>query len=111
MIAFDEFTSRLNASPIIWTLGLGVTVYFCAFWLAVLGMFARFPSIFEVGFLTAGSLVTSYHWAMSRYLVESKLAQFIHLSFGLALVSASMALIGAATHIKSYDWLTQFLFL
>ena len=110
MTVLDKFTSRLNASPIIWTLGLGVTVYFCAFWLAVLGMFARFPLIFEFGFLTAGSLVMSYHWAMSRYLVASKLAQFIHLSFGLALVSASMALIGATTHVKSYDWLTKLLF-
>lgn len=111
MTALDRFIERLNRNPILWSLGLGISVYLCAFWLAVLGMFERFPLSFEIGFLTAGSLVTSYHWAMSRYLVESKLAQFIHLSFGLALVSASMALIGAATHIKSYDWLTQFLFL
>ena len=109
MIALDKFTSRLNASPIIWTLGLGMTVYFCAFWLAVLGMFARFPLIFEVGFLSAGSLVMAYHWVMSRYLADSKLAQFIHLSFGLALVGASMALIGATTHMKAYEWLGTWL--
>ena len=110
MTALDKFIERLNHRPILWSLGLGVTVYFCAFWLAVLGMFPRFPLIFEVGFLLAGMLVMGYHWAMSRYLAESKLAQIIHLSFGLALVSTSMALIGATTHIKSYDWLTKLLF-
>ena len=111
MTALDNFIERLNARPILWTLGLGVTIYFLAFWLAVLGMFPRFPLIFEVGFLSAGILVMGYHWAMSRYLAESKLAQSIHLCFGLALVSSSMALIGATTHVKSYDWLTRLLFL
>ena len=111
MTALDKFIERLNRNPILWSLGLGILVYFCAFWLAVLGMFERLPLIFEVGFLSAGSLVMAYHWAMSRYLAESKLAQFVHLCFGLALVSASMALIGATTHVKSYDWLTQLLFL
>ena len=110
MIALARFIERLNRKPILWTIGLGLTVYFCAFCLAVFAMFPNFPLIFEVGFLTAGSLVMSYHWAMSRYLVECRLAQFIHLSFGLGLVSASMALVGATTHIKSYDWLTKLLF-
>ena len=109
MIALDKFTSRLNASPIIWTLGLGVTVYFCAFWLAVLGMFARFPLIFEVGFLTAGSLVMGYHWLMSRYIKSSNLAQFVQLAFGLTLVSLSMLLIGASIHNKAYEWVNTWI--
>jgi len=111
MTALDKFIERLNCNPVLWSLGLGVLVYFCAFWLAVLGMFPSTTPVFEIGFLLAGSIVIGYHWAMSRYLAESKLAQLIHLSFGLALVSASMALIGATTHVKSYDWLTQLLFL
>ena len=110
MIALDRFIQRLNGNPILWSMGLGISVYFCAFWLVVLGIFERFPLSFEIGFLSAGSLVMAYHWAMSRYLVESRQAQFIHLSFGLGLVSASMALIGATTHVKSYDWLTKLLF-
>ena len=109
MTALDKFIERLNRNPILWSLGLGISVYFCAFWLAVLGMFERFPLSFEIGFLSAGSLVMAYHWAMSRYLTESKLAQFVHLSFGLVLVSASMALIGATTHIKAYEWLLTWL--
>lgn len=110
MTALDKFTARLNTSPIIWTLGLGVIVYFCAFWLAVLGMFARFPLIFEVGFLLAGMLVMGYHWTMSRYITGSKLAQGIQLAFGLTLVSMSMLLIGATTHHKAYEWVNAWLF-
>lgn len=110
MSALNRFIERLNQKPILWSLGLGVTVYFCAFWLAVLGLFERFPLSFEIGFLSAGSLVMAYHWAMSRYLTTgSKLAQFIHLSLGLALVAASMALIGATTHMKAYEWLGTWL--
>ena len=110
MSALDKFTSRLNASPIMWTLGLGVTVYFCAFWLAVLAMFPPFPSIFEVGFLSAGALVMAYHWAMSRYITGSTLAQGIQLAFGLTLVSMSMLLIGATMHHKSYEWFNTWLY-
>ena len=110
MIALDKFTARLNTSPIIWTLSLGVIVYFCAFWLAVLGMFERFPLIFEVGFLTAGSSVMGYHWLMSRYIKSSNLAQFVQLAFGLTLVSMSMLLIGATMHHKSYEWFNTWLY-
>ena len=38
MTASDKFIERLNQKPILWSLGLGVLVYFCAFWLAVLGL-------------------------------------------------------------------------
>ena len=111
MNAMDRFIERLNQKPILWTVTLGLIVYCCAFWLSVFAMFPSITPVFEIDFLLAGSIVIGYHWAMSRYLAESKLAQLIHLSFGLALVSASMALIGATTHVKSYDWLTQLLFL
>ena len=111
MSALDKFIERLNRKPILWTVSLGLIIYCCAFWLSVFAVLPAITPLFEIGFLFAGSLVMAYHWAMSRYLTESKLAQFVHLCFGLALVSASMALIGATTHIKSYDWLTQILFL
>ena len=110
MTALDKFIERLNHRPILWSLGLGVTVYFCAFWLAVLGMFPRFPLIFEVGFLSAGALVMAYHWAMSRYITGSTLAQGIQLAFGLTLVSMSMLLIGATMHHKSYEWFNTWLY-
>ena len=110
MTALDKFIERLNHRPILWSLGLGVTVYFCAFWLAVLGMFPRFPLIFEVGFLSAGALVMAYHWAMSRYITGSKLAQGIQLAFSLSLVSMSMFLIGAITHHKAYEFVNSWLY-
>jgi hypothetical protein len=111
MTTLDKFIARLNQKPMLWTLALGLIVYFCAFWISVFAMFPSITPLFEIGFLFAGSLVVAYHWAMSRYLAESKLAQIVHLCFGLVLVTASMALIGATTHVKSYDWLTQWLFL
>ena len=110
MTALDRFIERLNHNPILWSLGLGVTIYLCAFWLAVLGMFARFPLIFEVGFLSAGMLVMGYHWTMSRYIKGSKLAQGMQLAFGLTLVSMSMFLIGATTHHKAYEWVNAWLY-
>lgn len=110
MTALDKFTSRLNASPIMWTLGLGVTVYFCAFWLAVLAMFPPFPSIFEVGFLSAGALVMAYHWAMSRYLTSSRIAQVIQVLFGFSLICTAMLLIGAVMHVKAYEWINTWLY-
>ena len=110
MIALDKFIERLNHKPVLWSLGLGATVYFCAFWLAVLGMFPRFPLIFEVGFLSAGALVMAYHWAMSRYIRGSKLAQGIQLAFSLSLVSMSMFLIGAITHQKAYEFVNSWLY-
>lgn len=110
MIALDKFTSRLNASPILWTLGLGVTVYFCAFWLAVLAIFPSFPVVFEAGFLSAGMLVMGYHWAMSRYLTGSKMAQVIHMFFGVILVTVTLIIIGSALHIKSYEAINRWLF-
>lgn len=109
MTALDKFIEHLNQKPILWSLGLGATVYFCAFWLAVLGMFERFPLSFEVGFLSAGSLVMAYHWAMSRYIVTSKTAQGIQISLGIGLVSISMLLIGAAMHDKAYEWVNAVL--
>jgi len=109
MTALDKFIARLNHRPILWSLGLGVTVYFCAFWLAVLGMFERFPFSFEVGFLSAGSLVMAYHWVMSRYIATSKTAQAIQICLGLSLVSMSMLLIGATMHDKAYDWVNALL--
>ena len=110
MIVLDKFIERLNQNPILWSLGLGVTIYFCAFWLAVLGMFERFPLSFEVGFLSAGALVMGYHWAMSRYITANTLAQVIQISFGIGLISISMLLIGAAMHDKAYEWLNAWLF-
>ena len=104
MTTLDKFIERLNRKPILWSLGLGVTVYFCAFWLAVFAMFPRFPLIFEVGFLSAGASVMAYHWTMSRYITASKLAQCIQLAFGLGLVSLSMLLLGASMHNKAYEW-------
>ena len=83
MSALDKFIERLNHRPIFWSLGLGVLVYFCAFWLVVLGMFERFPLGFEVGFLSAGALVMAYHWAMSRYITANTLGQLVHISFGI----------------------------
>ena len=109
MTASDKFIERLNPKPILWSLGLGVLVYFCAFWLAVLGMFERFPLSFEVGFLSAGSLVMAYHWTMSRYITANTVAQVIQISFGLALVSFSMMLIGATMHNKTWEWVNTFL--
>ena len=110
MTALDRFIERLNRNPILWSLGLGISVYFCAFWLAVLGMFERFPLSFEVGFLSAGSLVMAYHWAMSRYITASTTAQLIQMSFGLALVSLSMMLIGATMHDKTWEWVNQMIY-
>jgi hypothetical protein len=110
MIALDKFIESLNRKPIFWSLGLGVTVYFCAFWLAVLGMFERFPLSFEIGFLSAGSLVMTYHWVMSRYITASNIAQVIQVAFGMGLISISMLLIGAATHDKAYEWLNTYLY-
>ena len=110
MIALDRFIERLNRNPILWSLGLGISVYFCAFWLAVLGMFERFPLSFEIGFLSAGSLVMAYHWAMSRYVTASTIAQIIQLSFGISLISISMLLLGAAMHDKAYEWVNALLF-
>ena len=110
MPALDKFIERLNQKPILWSLGLAVTVYFCALWLAVLGMFERFPMSFEVGFLSAGALVMAYHWAMSRYITANIIAQLVHISFGIGLISLSMLLIGAAMHNKAYEWLNAWLF-
>ena len=110
MSALNRFIERLNRNPVLWSLGLGVLVYFCAFWLAVLGMFERFPLSFEIGFLSAGSSVMSYHWAMSRYIVDSTIAQVIQMSFGLALVSLSMMLIGATMHDKTLEWVNALLY-
>lgn len=87
MLALDKFIERLNHRPILWSLGLDVLIYFCAFWLAVLGMFERFPLSFEIGFLSAGSLVMGYHWAMSRYIVDSTIAQPTQVLFGIGLIS------------------------
>ncbi|MDA7749474.1 hypothetical protein N8913_04130 [Litoricola sp.] len=110
MTALDRFIERLNRNPILWSLGLGIGVYFCAFWLAVLGMFERFPLSFEIGFLSAGSLVMAYHWAISRYIIASNIAQFIQVAFGIGLISISMFLIGAAMHDKAYEWVNVLLF-
>ena len=110
MIALDKFIERLNHKPVLWSLGLGATVYFCAFWLAVLGMFERFPLSFELGFLSAGSLVMAYHWTMSRYITASNIAQVIQVAFGIGLISISMLLIGAAMHDKAYEWLNTYLY-
>ena len=110
MTVLDKFIERLNQKPILWSLGLGATVYFCAFWLAVLGMFERFPLSFEIGFLSAGSLVMAYHWTMSRYLRDSTIAQAIQLLFGFTLVAFSMFLIGAATHDKAYEFVNLWLY-
>ena len=110
MIALDKFIESLNRKPIFWSLGLGVTVYFCAFWLAVLGMFERFPLSFEIGFLSAGSLVMAYHWAMSRYITANTIAQFIQVALGIGLISISMILIGAAMHDRAYEWVHLYLY-
>ena len=107
MAALDKFIERSNCKPILWSL---VLVYLCAFWLAVLGMFERFPLSFEIGFLSAGSLVMGYHWAMSRYINANAVAQVVQISLGLCLVSASMFLIGAATHAKAYEWVNKLLY-
>ena len=110
MTASDKFIERLNQKPILWSLGLGVLVYFCAFWLAILGMFERFPLSFEIGFLSAGSLVMAYHWTMSRYITVSNIAQVIQVAFGIGLISISMLLIGAAMHDKAYEWVNTWLY-
>ena len=110
MTALNKFIERLNHRPILWSLGLGVIVYFCAFWLAVLGMFERFPLSFEIGFISAGSLIMGYHWAMSRYIMDSTIAQLIQVLFGIGLISISMLLIGAAMHDKAYEWVNQLLY-
>ena len=110
MTALNKFIARLNHRPILWSLGLGVIVYFCAFWLAVLGMFERFPLSFEIGFISAGSLVMSYHWAMSRYITDSIIAQLTQVLFGIGLISVSMLLIGAAMHDKAYEFVNTILF-
>jgi hypothetical protein len=110
MNALDKFIERLNRNPIVWSLGLGISVYFCAFWLAVLGMFERFPLSFEIGFLSAGSLVMVYHWTMSRYITASTIGQAIQVAFGIGLISISMLLIGAAMHDKAYEWVNGYLF-
>lgn len=110
MSTLNRFIERLNRNPIVWSLGLGISVYFCAFWLAVLGMFERFPLSFEVGFISAGALVMAYHWAMSRYLKNSKIGQVIQLLFGFILVSISMLLIGASMHDKAYEFVNSWLY-
>jgi len=110
MTALDRYIERLNRNPILWSLGLGISIYFCAFWLAVLGMFERFPLSFEIGFLSAGSLVIAYHWSMARYINASIVGQVIQISFGLCLVIASMMLIGATTHHKAYAWVNGWLY-
>ena len=106
----DRLIEKLNARPILWALFLGVSLYICAFWLAILGMFERFPLSFEIGFVSAGIVVMGYHWAMSRFIIKSKVAQVLQMSFGLALVSFSMMLIGAAMQDKTYQWVNRWLF-
>ena len=108
-VALERFIKKLNDRPIIWTLSLGITIYFCAFWLAVLGMLGPFPLSFESGFISAGMLVMTYHWLMSRYIIESKTAQLIQITFGFCLISLSMFLIGAMMHEKAYEWLNAWL--
>ena len=110
MSALNRFIERLNRNPVLWSLGLGVLVYFCAFWLAVLGMFERFPLGFEIRFLSAGALVMAYHWTMSRYITASTIGQVIQVAFGIGLISVSMLLIGAALHDKAYEWINQLLY-
>ena len=110
MAALDKFIERLNRNPVLWSLVLGVLSYFCAFWLAVLGMFERFPLSFEIGFLSAGSLIMAYHWMMSRFISDSKVAQAIQLCLGMTLVSISMLLVGAATHAKAYEFINRWLY-
>lgn len=110
MITLDKCIEHLNHKPILWSAGLGLVVYFCAFWLAVFSMFPDFPSIYEVGFLSAGLLVITYHWAMSRYITASSMAQIIQIAFGIGLVSFTMFLIGAALHEKAYEWFNQMIY-
>ena len=110
MSALNRFIERLNRNPVLWSLGLGVLVYFCAFWLAVLGMFERFPLSFEIGFLSAGALVMGYHWAMSRFIMDSTIAQLTQILFSIGLISVSMLLIGAAMHDKAYEWVNRLLY-
>ena len=110
MSALNRFIERLNRNPVLWSLGLGVLVYFCAFWLAVLGMLERFPLGFEIGFLSAGALVMAYHWTMSRYITDSIIGQVIQVAFGIGLISISMFLVGAALHDKAYEWLNTYLY-
>ena len=110
MAALDKLIERLNCNPVLWSLGLGVLVYFCAFWLVVLGMFERFPMIFEVGFLSAGASVMTYHWAMSRYIIANTVAQLTQIIFGIGLISISMMFIGAVLHDKTYEWINKLFF-
>ena len=110
MTALDRFIERLNHKPILWTVGLGLIVYFCAFWLAVFAMFPSLPLVFEVGFLLAGTLVMGYHWTMSRYITASNMAQIIQIAFGIGLVSFAMLLVGAAMHEKAYEWVNQMIY-
>ena len=110
MSVLDRFIERLNHQPVLWSLGLGLTVYFCSFWLAVLGMFERFPLSFEIGFLSAGSMVIAYHWAMSRYLRDSSTAQAIQLLLAFILVAISMLLIGASVHDKAYEFVNSWFY-
>ena len=109
MSALNRFIERLNRHPILWSLGLGISIYFCAFWLAVLGLFERSPLSFEIGFLSAGSLVMAYHWTLSRYITVNTIAQVIQVAFGIGLISISMLLIGAAMHDKAYEWVNTWL--
>ena len=110
MTVLDKFIERLNQKPIFWSLGLGVFIYLFAIWLAVLGMFKRFPLSFEIGFLSAGALVMAYHWTMSRYITASTIGQVIQVAFGIGLISISMLLIGATMHDKAYEWVNTLLF-
>lgn len=110
MIALNNLVERLNRKPVLWAVCLGLITYLSAFLISVLSTLSSTTPVFEIGFLSAGSIVMGYHWAMSRYMQSNTLGQVIQISFGVALLTLVMAFIGATTHIKAYEVINEVLF-
>lgn len=105
----DTLITRLNSNPVLWSISLGLIVYVFAFLLAIFAISQLTPT-YEISFISAGAMVMGYHWAMSRFMKNSKVGQIIQLSFGLILVSLAMSLVAAATHMRAYEVINKWLF-
>ena len=107
---FDNFITKLNHRPILWTLSLGILAYASSFFFAVFVWATGIPIAFELGFYLAGTLVVAYHFVMSRYQTTSKIAQAIQLFFAYILITMTTAMVGVSTFQKGYQGLADWMF-
>ena len=94
---FSRFVQRVNRSPIFWTLGLMVPVYFVSLTLAFMALlndpFFYSPTVSFFVFFMAANLVMGYHWFFSRYQHSSTFAQILQFSAGLIPVGGGFFLV------------------